>query len=38
MPLDFASFKQGWALDSANALYATMDGGQIWTKVAPTAA
>lgn len=34
--LDFASSTQGWALNSTNALYATMNGGQTWTKVAPT--
>ena len=29
----FVSQTQGWAIDSAQVLYQTTDGGQTWTKV-----
>jgi photosystem II stability/assembly factor-like uncharacterized protein len=31
--IDFVSQTRGWAIDSAQVLYQTMDGGQTWTKV-----
>ena len=31
--IDFVSQTQGWAIDSAQALYQTTDGEQTWTKV-----
>jgi photosystem II stability/assembly factor-like uncharacterized protein len=31
--LDFVLRAQGWAIDSAQALYQTTGGGQTWTKV-----
>ncbi len=31
--IDFVSQTRGWAIDSAQVLYQTTDGGQTWTKV-----